>query len=396
MRKAVRRLAAITAVWAFLVPPAMADGLTDWSLSPPEIEWDGWTASLGGLAGGSAFTATKPGEGQQAGASLSALLLPRVQRTLDNGWEIGARGAILAYHDDLAGDIYGNRTFEKGYLFAQTPYGRFEAGQNDGAASRLAVTGPSVDAAVAIDNASTTFFRDPATGEAFINVFRLRTPVFATSNDAKFTYVSPRLFGIEVAGSYTPYDAHGGLPFISRGAGGLDRQRNILEAAADYAGDLGDVSYEFYAGAAYGFDASRTPGHANLKDWGFGGEADDTLGGIKFALGGAYRQSNAYTFDIADARSSGTTRSWRASTTATMGPWIAGFEYAGGQADEALPSPGLQEHGYGVSLGYVLNSNLQLTAGWQQLQFRRDTGLFSTGAPNADLNAGFLYLRLHV
>jgi hypothetical protein len=386
----------MAAGWAFVAPPASADGLTDWNISPPETEWGDWSASLGGLAGGSLFTATKPGDGQEAGASLSALFLPRLQRTLDNGWDIGARGAILAYHDRLAGDVYGNRTFEKGYLFAQTPYGRFEAGQDDGAGYRLSVTGPSVDEATAIDNASTTFFRDPASGEAFINVFRLRTPVFATSNDAKFTYVSPRWFGIELAGSYTPYDAHGGLPFISRGEGGFDRQRNILEAAANYEGDFGDVAYELYAGAAYGQDARRTPGHANLTDWGFGGEADDTLMGIKFALGGAYRQSNAYTFDIADARSSGSTRAWRISTTATMGPWIAGFEYAGGQADEAFPSPGLQEHGFGLSLGYVLNSNLQLTAGWQNLQFRRDTGLFSNGAPDADLNAGFLHLRLHV
>jgi hypothetical protein len=377
-----------------LAGPAAADGFADRNLSPAEADFGGWTASLGGLAGGTLFTASHLS--QEQGASLSTVLYPRLERMLDNGWEIGAQGAVLAYHDRLAGDIYGNRTFEKGYLFAQTPYGRFEMGEDDGAAYRLSVTGPSVDDAVAIDNASTTFFRDPTTGRAFIDLFRLRTPVFASANDAKFTYVSPRWFGIELAGSYTPYDAHGGLPFVSRGPGGLDQQQNLIEGAADYAGYWGELSYGLYVGAALGRIADRTEGHADLRDWGLGGEADETIDGVKFALGGGFRQSNAYAFDIAEAQASGHTQSLRVSTTATKGPWVLGFEYAGGRADDAMPEPGIDEHGLEASVGYVINSNLQLTGGWQGLAFRRDTGAFFNGAPSVDLNAGFLHLRLHV
>lgn len=374
--------------------PVQGAGLADWSVSPLALDRGDWSASLGGVAGGSMYAPFGPS--QNFGASLSALLLPRIEDTLDNGWVVGARGALLAYHDRLAGDLYGDRAFEKGWLYVQTPYGRFEMGENDGAAYRLSVTGPNVDPSVSIDGASTSFFRDPATGHAVIDMFRLQSAVFATGNDAKFSYTSPRLDGLEVSGSYTPYDAHGGLPFVSRGTSRFDRQTGIVEGAADYQADFGALSWSAYAGAAFGHDDDRTAGHAALKDFGLGAEADERFGGVRIAFGGAWRQSNAYAFDIADARGSGETRSWRASTTATMGPWIAGFEYAGGTSDTTGALPGLHEHGLEASLGYVLNSNVQFTGGWQNLEFRRGAGDFFNGAATLDVNAAYLHLRFHV
>lgn len=394
----MRRLFLAFTLGAALTTPAAADGLVDWNVSRPEIDWGDWTASLGALVGGSVFVAAVPRAGQDTQASLSALLFPHLERTLDNGWEIGLRGAVLAYHDRLSGDIYGDRTFEKAYLFAQTPYGRVELGEDDGAAYRMSMTGPYVDPQVAVDGAGTTFFRDPATGRAFIDIFRLQSAVFAGRNDAKFIYVSPRWFGIQLGASYTPYDAHGGLPFVSRGS--RDRQTNLTEAAANYTGYAGTISYGLYAGVALSHDnlstPHPTPGHDGLCDWGFGGEADDSIAGVKLAFGGAYRRSNAYAFDIGDVRGSGATRSWRVSTTATTGPWIGGLEYAGGDADRASPRPAMNEHGFEASLGYVINADLQLTGGWQQLLFRRDTGGFSTGGTSARLDAEFLHLTFHV
>jgi hypothetical protein len=375
---------------------ALADDGANWNVVPARVTWGDWTASLGGLAGGSVFSASGLDSSQSTGANLSALLVPRVSDTLDNGWEMGARGAILAYHDRLAGDVFGDRTVEKAYLFLQTAYGRFEAGQADGAGYRLSVTGPSVDDAVAIDNAGTTFFRDPATGRAFIDQFRIETAELASSNDAKFTYLSPQWFGVQLGGSYTPYDAHGGLPFLSRGQGGIDRQTNILEGAANYSGYAGALSYAVYAALSLAHDDMRTPGHNDLTDWSVGGEADYSLSDMKLALGAAWRQSNAYAFDIRDAQVSGQTNAWHVSTTLTRGPWIAGFEYAKGDADNDVSRPALDERGYEASLGYVINSNLQLTLGWQGLRFRRATETFFNGSSTADLNAEFLHLRFHV
>jgi hypothetical protein len=394
-RQMRRRLFVSACVAALTAGRAVAGDFSDWSVSPPSFDWNDWTASLGGAVGSTAYTAIGGGS-DQTGVGLSALLFPRLERELDNGWQIGARGAVLAYHDRLAGDIYGDRVFEKASLFAQTPYGRLEIGQQDGAAYRMSITGPSTDDAVAIDNASTTFFRDPATGRAFIDMFRLQAAEFASANDAKFSYTSPRWFGLQLGGSYTPYDARGGLPFISRGEAGADRQTNLLEGAANYTGNVGAVNFGVYAGAVLGRDAAQTAGHDDLVDWGFGGEADYTIDTVKLAFGGALRQSNAYAFDIADTRAAGRTQSWRLATTATQGPWILGFEYAGGTADRADPLPGLDEQGTEASLGFVVNANLQLTLGWQELLFRRDAGVFFNGSTTATLNAEFLHLRFHV
>lgn len=391
-----RRLLASACAMAVLSGPALAEGQTDWNVSPLSFDWDEWTASLSGAAGTTADTAAGTGYSEQTGTSVSALLLPRIERELDNGWQIGVRGAVLAYHDHLAGDVYGDRTFEKASLFAQTQYGRFEIGEQDGVAYRMAMTGPSVDEATSIDGASTSFFRDPATGRAFIDQFRLQSAVFASSNDAKITYLTPRWFGVQLGGSYTPYEAHGGLPFLSRGQTPADHQTNLFEGAANYSGYLGVVSYGLYVGAALGHDAARTVGHDDLFDAGFGGVADYTLDTVKLAFGGAWRLSNAYAFDIADAQDGGRTHAWRLSATATKGPWIAGLEFAGGAADDADPRPGIDEHGIEASLGYVINANLRLTTGWQRLRFQRDFGRFSSGLPNATLDAGFLHLEFHV
>lgn len=389
-----RRMLVLACVALLAGRPACAFDLTDWSVSPASLDRGDWTASLGGDAGAAASAAG--GNGQSDGTSLAVLLLPRLERDLDNGWQIGARGAVLAYHDRLAGDVYGDRTFEKSSLFAQTPYGRFEAGQQDGAAYRMSEIGPNADERAAIDGAATTFFRDPATGRAFIDIFRLETAELATANDAKFSYISPRLFGVQLGGSYTPYDAHGGLPFISRGAAGTDRQTNMLEGAANYAGNFGATSVALYAGAVLGRDAERTAGHGNLVDWSIGGEVDGMLDEIKLALGGGLRRTNAYAFDIGDACTERQTSAWRLSATATKGPWIAGVEYAGGVAGRADTRPGLTEQGYETSLGYVVNSNLQLTLGWQELRYRRDIGTFFNDSPAATLNAAFLRLGFHV
>lgn len=389
-----RRMLVLACVGLLEASPAYAFDLSDWSVSPANFDWGDWTASLGGNAGAAASAAG--GGVQSDDASLAVLLLPRLERDLDNGWQVGARGAVLAYRDRLAGDVYGDRTFEKDSLFVQTPYGRFETGQQDGAAYRLAVIGPSVDAQTAIDDAATTFFRDPATGRALIDIFRVETAELATANDAKFTYVSPRLFGVQLGGSYTPYDAHGGLPFISRGMTDADRQTNMLESAANYAGNFGTASVALYAGAVLGHEAARTAGHGNLVDWSIGGEADWMLDEVKLAFGGGYRRTNAYTFDVGDTRTDGRTDAWRLGATTTKGPWIAGVEYASGVADRADIRPGLDQQGYETSVGYVVNSNLQLTLGWQELRYRRDIGTFFNGSPAATLNAVFLRLGFHV
>ena len=93
---------------------------------------------------------------------------------------------------------------KKPMAMCASAWARSEIGQTDGAAIPLAVTGPKVDAAVSLDDPQTTFFRDPSTGRAFTDIFALRTEIGASSNYAKFAYVSPDLFGAQLALSFTP------------------------------------------------------------------------------------------------------------------------------------------------------------------------------------------------
>ena len=54
----------------------------------------------------------------------------------------------------------------------------------------------------------------------------------------------------------------------------------------------------------------------------------------------------------------------------TYDQWVAGVEYGNGdrgQRCRALPRLGL--NGYQASLGYVLNTNWQITGGWQRLDY---------------------------
>jgi hypothetical protein len=379
-----------------LATPAAAAGLTDWTVSPASVSLGDWTATLGGSVSATGYSANQDGGIDRTGTTASALLNAQISRTFDNGWEVALHAVFLPYHDQLSGDNYGNRFFEKDYVSVQTAYGRVEIGQQDGAAYSMSITGPKTDDPITIDDANVTYFRDPTTGEAFTNIFQVRTGVFASANDGKLSYYTPRLFGIQLGASYTPDEARHGLPFVGEAPQVPDRETNILEAAANYNGDLGAASLQFYSGLATGHDDARKPGHNGLLDWGFGGEADMDMGDVKLALGAGYRLSNAYTFDIDEAFHAGNTHAVRVSATATKGAWIAGLEYSDARAGDEPGLPGLHESGYQPSVGYVVNANLQLTLGWQHLRFTRDSGDFYDGKPDVSLQAVFLHLQFKV
>jgi hypothetical protein len=195
-----------------------------------------------------------------------------------------------------------------------------------------------------------------------------------------------------------------------------NRQESIWEAAASYSDYFGPVSLGVYGGIAlaHANAATKTAGHAGLTEWGLGSEIDYNLNDdVKLAIGGAYRQSNAYAFDLNDVLASGETSSAHLSATLSDGPWIVGGEYGDGTADRAVVSPcpspptgacpalvlllpDLGVRGYSASVGYVFNSNWQASLGWQQLNYSRDSGAFYNGALRIRMDAVFLHLRLHV
>jgi porin-like protein len=342
---------------------------------------------------GAGYAARQSGGNDPEGLAAAALVSPEIQYPLDNGWTFGLRTALLVYHDRLAGDNYGNDILEKAYAYWQTAYGRLEVGQQDGAAYKLEATGPLVAGPPAIDDANVTFFVDPTTGKAFTNFFPVRTGVFATFNDAKISYYSPRLIDLQVGVSFTPSETKG-VPFLSHADNGPNRQRNIIEAGANYAHGYGRLTLHAYAGIVFGHTQRRTAGHEAARDWALGSEVDYKFSDdAVLAFGGAYRQSRGYAFDIDQSFSGGNTHAVHATALLTEGPWEFGFEYSDAVAGAQGALPRLMETGYEPAVGYALSSNLQLAAGYQHADYSRSSGTFYNGKREVALDAGFLYFE---
>jgi outer membrane protein OmpU len=378
--------------------PAYAD-LLDWQVSPFTTDVGDAVLTVGGSFDGTGYLADQPGFPglDQSGVTGAASVSAKLERTYDTGLVLSLRSVFEVFHDKLSGDNYGSDLVQKVYGVAQTGLGRVEIGMTDGAAYSLAVTGPTVDGVTSLDNPNATFFIDPTTGRAFINVFTGNTAVEPTLNYAKLSYYSPRLFGVQIGLSFTPSEGKDVLPFITAGPTVFNRQKNIWEAAASYQGESGRLSYGLSASIAVGHAANKTPGHQGLTDWAVGAQADyDLSDDMKFSLGGAYRDTNQYTFNLNNVLKVGGTRAVHLSTTLTKGSWIVGGEYENGSADGSIGLPDLGLHDWEASIGYVLNSNMQLTAGWQQLNYSRNAGLFYNGSNRISMDAEFLHLNFHI
>ena len=388
------------AACAILAGPAEALDFSDWTVSPYETTiGDDLQLKLGGTANGSAYAADQPDAPglDQSGATGAAVFAANLQRTYDSGLSITLKSTFQVYHDRLSIDNYGGDFVEKVYGVVQTGLGRVEIGNADGPAYALAVTGPVVEGDISIDNTNASFFKDPSTGQAFINVFALNSATEASLNYAKISYYSPRLFGVQIAASFTPSEGKDVVPFLDSGPDVPDRQKSIWEAAVSYTGNLGPVSLGLSGGWSAAHDDNKTQGHAGLTDWSVGAQVDYALSDdVKLSLGGAYRRSNAYTFDINSVFNAGETASNHLSATITTGPWIVGGELGEGAADGRLGAPTFGVHGASATVGYVLNSNLQLDVGWEQFLYKRNAGAFYSGLSRIQMDAGFLHIQFQV
>jgi hypothetical protein len=171
----------------------------------------------------------------------------------------------------------------------------------------------------------------------------------------------------------------------------------MWEAALSYQGSSGRLSYGLSGTIAVGHAVHKTLGHHGLTDWAFGVQADyDLTDDMKLSFGGAYRETNQYAFDLNNVLAVGRTRALHLGTTLTKGEWIVGGEYASGSADGSLGLPTLGVHGVEASVGYTINTNMQITGGWQQLRYSQDLGVFYNGASRIRMDAWYLHLNFHI
>ncbi|HTO40412.1 MAG TPA: porin [Rhizomicrobium sp.] len=362
----------------------------DWTVEPLSTEIGPLTATLGGTADGAVFLA----DGRAGGASAGLLrLTPNISRSYDTGMVLALEASILAAHDALALNRSGNKVFEQVFGSLQFGLGRFEIGQTDGAAYRLAVNGPAIDPALSLADPQMTFFRDPQTGRAFAGIFAPRVQAGASSTFAKLTYYTPKIFGVQIGLSYTPSEGRNVLPFVSAGPNVDDRQNRMWEMAARYDDQFGPFTTRISGGVIMGHNERRTPGHEGLTDWAFGAEVDYPLTDeVTLTAGGAYRRSNAYVFEVNDVQAFDNTGALHLSTALSWNAWRAGFEFSDGTA-RALDAPTLTARALQAMLGYTINSNLQVTGGWQRFNYKRDVGTFYTGGSRIGMDAGFVHLR---
>ena len=117
---------------------------------------------------------------------------------------------------------------------------------------------------------------------------------------------------------------------------------------------------------------------------------------MKWSIGGAYRKADTYAFNINNAFNSGATTSLHVSSTLSYGSWTAGAEFGEGATDGFLGAPTIHNHAFLIDVAYALNTNLQLTAGWEKLNYNRNIGTFYNGAPHIAMDAEFLHAVLNI
>jgi len=365
------------------------------ALEPIQWEFENNEIRLGGSAGGALYTASQEGgpgfpDGyENSGASALLTGNIRVQRTFDTGLVLGARGDILIYRDRLSGDNYDDDTVQRLYIFLQTGFGRVEVGQVDGAAYTLGLTGPIVDQHVTLEGHRISLFRDPTTGEAFDDFFQQITTVQASSNYAKISYTTPRLFGIQLGAAFTPQAVRTPLPFTGNPSDDPNQQRAIWEVAASYSGYFSGWAVGVTGGFAHGRLMNRTPGHDNLVDWAIGTQLAHNIDDAKISFGVAYRGSNAHLLDIEDVRDDSRSRMVHLSATFEKPLWLVGVEFSHADLDGA---DAYTIKGFQVAAGYKVNANMQLSIGWQYRDYNRSLGLFYNGRSGINMNAAFLSL----
>lgn len=373
--------------------PAQA-ALPDFALAPWSLPVGSAELRLNGEASGALFAPHQPAwRGAQGSGAL--LLMPQLRRDYDSGLSLALNGTFAAA-DTLSRGRYDGDVIERLSASARTGLGTLEIGITDGAGDVLAVGGPKVDPNVSLDDPRTSFYRDPLTGRAVTNLFALRTQVSASSNYAKFVYTSPSLFGAQLALSFTPTEGKQ-LPFLDAGPDVPGRQVTFWEAALRYETEVEGATIAAYAALSESRGEHKLPGQQGTSDLGVGARIDYPLNEeLRLSLGGSWRQSNAYAFNVNQTWQPSVTRAQHVSAALTDGLWTAGVEYGNGVAKEVgiagLPRLGL--NGAQASVGHRLSPSLNVSAGWQRLGYARSSGSFFHGAPQLKMDAVYLHINL--
>jgi len=383
-----------------VIAQSRAQGLEDaLTFNAPGWYFGNYDLRLEGFASGTVFAASQePGplsadrfsETSATGLAVGSI---RLQRLYDSGLVAGMRVNLLLGREELSSDNYGSDLLQKMYFYVQTGLGRLEIGQQDGAAYTIGFSGPQVDSHISLESPDSSLFRNPINGAAFNSFTREITSVQISSNASKISYISPRLFGIQLGASYTPNLVKGAVPYLFvNPSNAPNTQSSIWEFAASYTRRMGEITMG--VSAAYARGALRNPSFASgdIYDFALGLQFQADIDDVEISWGGGYRASSGYGFSTGTVFHSAETERVFLSVLATLDSWRLGVEYSNTYLDAANGVPQFLINAYQTALGYELSRNVQITAGWQFYDYERDIGTFYNGNDWIDMNAGFLTL----
>nr|TFG53799.1 MAG: porin [Hyphomicrobiales bacterium] len=380
------------------IAPSRAQGLEDkLTFAAPSWNIGNYELRVEGFASGSLFAASQDsgphytgGFSDTNGTGLTVGSL-RLQRFYDSGLISGMRVNLLLANDRLSGDNYGSDFLQKIYFYVQSGIGRVEVGQQDGAGYTIGFSGPRVDNHISLENPDSSFFRNPISGDALNEFTSEVTSIQISSNASKISYISPRLFGIQIGASYTPNLVKGAVPYLFvNPSNAANTQSSIWEFAASYSRRMGEITMG--VSAAYARGALRNPNFASgdIYDLALGLQFQTDIDDLELSWGGGYRASSGYGFSPGTVYHSAESQRVFLSALAVLDSWRLGAEYSNTYLDAASGVPQFVVSGYQAALGYELSRNVQITAGWQFYNYERDLGTFYNGNNRININAGCL------
>jgi predicted porin len=235
------------------------------------------------------------------------------------------------------------------YIQAGWAWGEFRLGDYGGVAKELTVMAPTIG----IGQIDGDFDR-------FGGPSALLAP-YALNNDdsTKLTYLSPAVFGFRLGLSYTPELAGGGIEAVpEQHIDGIDRHRNVVEAALNSSRDIGLVTVTAGGSAVFG---DAVPG-SHLHDLaGAAAGVKATWNGL--AVGGGFVYDGAGTLPL-DRRpghegTQGVISEFNLGVTYDLGRFSVGASWAHDDR-KALPSTDIVAAGvvYRIVRGFTLGADL--------------------------------------
>jgi len=330
-------------------------------------------------------------------------------------------GAVIALDIDYASNFrtflndQGDSTIlNQAWIYADSPYGRLQVGQQDGAARVLGLRPPSVSGSVRIDNPEIFLLGYPCQnlcsnkpqrpGSIFApNGMQLRSDIHGSDVWLKIAYYTPRISGFQFAVSYTPDGSRNLGDFFGDGLDQHNKQSNVFDLGLNYLATWGDVD----VGASVGYVTGKSEINdgfglfADMRDWGAG----VNVAYREWSAGVSYRNTNMagggpevhapFASNVLNGKQ---TETWSAGLKYETGPWSFGANYIRSTEDLVFTTARQQGEGVEAAIGYVLDEHIRFDGGYQHFQFDGPHGNCQTDkggvsfpqCDTLDANVGFV------